>query len=136
MIRQATADDLDRVVELGAAFHAYSPHRVFPFDAEAFADFAAKLIAAGGVFLSEDGFCGGLLTPLYFSPETLVAAELFWFAPSEGQALREAFEAWGVANGASAIQFTALVDDHERAIERIYRRAGYARVETGYLKRI
>lgn len=135
MIRQATDEDLARVVMLGEQFHAYSPHRVFSFDREAFGAFAARLIELGGVFLSDEGFCGGAIAPLYFSPDTLVATELFWFTPSEGRELREAFEGWARGQGADAVQFSALVDDHERAVERIYRRAGFERVETGYLKR-
>lgn len=136
MIRAASLDDLPRVVGLGAKFHAYSPHRVFPYDADAFGAFAEKLIEAGGVFLSDEGFCGGMLTPLYFSPETLIAAELFWFAPSEGKALREAFERWARDAGAVAVQFSAIADDHEKAVNRLYQRAGYERAEIAYLKRV
>lgn len=135
MIRPATLEDLPRVIDLGAKFHAYSPHRVFPYDADAFGAFAEKLIEAGGVFLSDEGFCGGMLTRLYFSPDTLIAAELFWFAPSEGKALREAFEAWAKAAGAIGVQCSALADGHERAVDRLYQRAGYERAEIAYLKR-
>lgn len=134
MIRAATPDDLDTVCERAAAFHAYSPWRAVEFEADAVRAFAATIIAGGGVFLSDEGLCGGVIQPLYFNPAFKVAVELVWWAPSEGQALKAAFEEWARASGASAIQFSALGDRHLAAVTRIYGRAGYRLAEASFLK--
>lgn len=133
-VRQALPEDLPAVVAYGAEFHAASVHRGFPLDIGAFAGFAARLIDDGGVFLSDTGFIGGALVPLYFSPAVLIAAELFWFTKAEGAALREAFEGWARSRGAAVVQFSSMADERERAVARVLRCAGYAPAETSYLK--
>jgi hypothetical protein len=135
VIRAATRDDLDRVVELGAAFHAYCPYRDIPLDREAFREFAGRLIDGGVILLSEDGFIGGLLNPLYFNPAVVMAVELFWWAGKTGSALRGSFEAWARENGAHGIQFTGLADEREQTIRKVFGRAGYQPVEVGFIKR-
>lgn len=137
MIRRATTDDLPEILALGAEFLAYSPHRWIPLDAEAFAAFATQLIeGAGAIFLSEDGFIGGALAPCYFNPAYAFAAELFWFARKDGRALREAFETWAREAGADAVTCSGLADDHEKAIRRVYARAGYEPSEVAFMKRL
>lgn len=135
MIRAATEADLERVVELGAAFHAMSPYRSIPFDPEAFADFAGRLIRGGVILLSDDGMIGGLLSPLYFNPAVVMGAELFWYAGKTGKALREGFEAWSRANGAQGVQFSGLADERQAAIRRVFERAGYTAGEQAFFKR-
>ena len=137
MIRRATLDDLAEVVEVGARFLAYSPYAHIPLDRDAFEAFAAQLITGpGAIFLSDDGMIGGLLNPAYFNPAYVMAAELFWYAPKDGQALMDAFETWAVMSGARAIQFTGLRDRHAAAIERVFARRGYRPVETGFIKEL
>lgn len=135
MIRPASLDDLPQVLRLAQEFHAYSPYRDYPFDAEAFGAFAERLMESGIILLSEDGMIGGLLNPLYFNPSVVMAAELFWFARKEGRELREAFEAWATDHGAAGVQASALCDDQAEKIRRNYERGGYAPMETAYLKR-
>lgn len=136
MIRRATLDDMPAILDLGAEFLAYSPHSWIPLDRDAFATFAAHMIEHGAIFLSEDGFIGGLLSPAYFNPAYVFAAELFWFARKEGPQLRQAFEAWAREQGASAVTCSGLVDHHEAAIRRVYGRAGYEPSEIAFMKRI
>lgn len=135
MIREATAGDIDRVVELGAAFHAYCPYRDIPLDRDAFAAFAGRMIEHGVILLSEDGMIGGVLSPIYFNPEVVMATELFWWAGKTGKQLREAFETWARENGAQGVQFTGLADEREATIRKVFDRAGYAAVEVGFIKR-
>lgn len=137
MIRPATLDDMPTILALGAEFLAASPHCWIPLDAAAFEGFAKNLIeGAGAIFLSDDGFIGGVLAPCYFNPAYTFASELFWFARKEGQELRKAFEAWGRAAGVDAITCSGLADSHERAIRRIWSRAGYDATEVAFMKRI
>lgn len=135
-VRVAQFEDLSTVVARAERFHAYSPHRALPFDPEGFRHYAADMMLEGGVFLSDEGFAGVAMSRLYFSPSTPVAIELFMHCPREGRALLEAMEDWGRNRGASCLFLSALVDEHEAAIERIYKRAGYGKVETLYLKRL
>lgn len=135
-IRIATLDDIPEMLELARQFHAYSPWRDIPFDAESAKAFGAGMIIGGIVFLSEEGMLGGVLHPLYFNPAFKVAAEMFWWAPKGGGALRAAFEAWAHSNGAAGIQFSSLADDRAPALARMFRRAGFVPVETGYFKRL
>lgn len=134
MIRRATHDDLDDVVDIGRRFHAYSPWSYVPFDPDSLRAFCARLVDGGVIFLSEDGLIGGLLNPLYFNPAYVVGVELFWFAPREGRELRSAFEEWARENGAYAVQFSALGDQKSETVGALFKRAGYRKVETGYFK--
>ena len=134
MIRKATHDDLDRIADLGGDFHAFSPWREVPFDRDSIKAFCARLIDGGVIFLSDDGLLGGLLNPLYFNPAYVVAAELFWWAPKEGRELRLAFEEWAKEMGAYAVQFSALGNEKSETVGKLFQRAGYRKVETGYLK--
>lgn len=136
MIRQATVADMERIVELGGDFLAASPYSDLGYDRPAFAGFAARLMEGpGAIFLSSDGFIGGLLNGLYFNPSVVMGVELFWWAGSEGKGLREAFEAWARENGAAGMQSTGLANEREAAIRRVYARAGYAATEVGFIKR-
>ncbi len=136
MIRRATDADIPEIVEMGARFLAYSMHRDIPLDREAFAETARLMISGGILLLSDEGMLGGFLVPLYFNPAYVAAAEVFWFAPKEGSALKAAFEEWAVESGAYAIQFSAIADDRISAVDRIYRRSGFKPVEMAYLKRV
>jgi hypothetical protein len=88
------------------------------------------------VFLSDGGFCGGLVFPMYFNHDYRIAQELFWFAGKDGTALREAFEAWAKDRGCQAIQMSCIADDREKAVRRLFRMSGYAATETALMKEI
>lgn len=128
----ATIDDLDRIVEMAKAFHAYSPWRDVPFDEDAFRQVATGIIETGAIFLSEEGMCGGVIHPLYFSPSVRIGIEFFWW---RGGALRKDFEAWCKEQGAFGVQFSAMADEHLPAVTRLYRSAGFEAAETAFVKR-
>jgi len=136
VIRKATHDDMAEILRLGAEFLAECPYSWVPLDAEAFAAFAGGMIEKGVIFLSDDGMIGGVISPFYFNPAVTMAAELFWFARSEGRQLREALEAWGRENGASALTCSGLTGEREPAIRKIYARAGYLPAEVAFVKRL
>ena len=134
MIRKATHDDLSMVIDFGRDFHALSPWREIPFDADSTKDFCARLIDGGVILLSDTGMIGGLLNPLYLNPSYVIACEMFWWAKSGGRELMEAFEAWGDEQGVFGFQFSALGDDKADRMDRLFDLAGYRKVETGYFK--
>jgi len=136
LIRQATPDDLDRIIELGGQFLAASPYADLGYDRPAFGEFAIRMMEGpGAIFLSDEGFIGGLLNGLYFNPSIVMGVELFWWAKTEGKALRNAFEAWCANNGASGMQSTGLANEREATIRKVYERAGYRACEIGFIKR-
>lgn len=136
MIRRATLDDLDECLRLGLEFHAYSPWSIYPVDQAELRAFMGGLTQRGVILLSDDGILGGFLNPLYFNPSILAGIELFWWARTGGADLRDAFEAWAIEQGAQGVAFSGLADSRAKAIERVFRRAGYTPVETSYYKRV
>ena len=132
MIRKATEEDIPRIVEMGAKFHAMSPWKNVPFDPAALSGFIAKLIAGGVVLISDKGMLGGVLNPLYFNPSVVMAAELFWWGDA---ALKPAFEAWAQENGAQGVQFGALWDQRRERMLQRYAADGFEPVEIGFAKR-
>lgn len=136
MIRRATIDDLSRAVAFAVEFHAESVHADIPVNIEALSAFMAGLIEQGAVFLSNRGLIGGVIAPAYFNPEHRMAVELFWWAPTDGQPLRRAWEDWAVQQGAATSNLTSQVNARSQAIEKMYRRAGYVPTEVTFVKRL
>lgn len=136
MIRRATGKDLATAVRFAKEFHAESVHSWIPVRDEDLVPWMSSLIENGAVFLSEHGIIGGVMAPLYFNAAFMMAVELFWWAPQEGRALREAYEAWAKEQGASVIQFSGQRNDRSETVEKLFRRAGYEPVETGFMKRL
>lgn len=135
MIRKADASDLARIVEMGVQFHAYSPYREFPFDADDFGEFAGRLIESGVILLSDDGMLGGVLHPLFFNSTAIMGCELLWWAGKTGRQLREAFEVWAREQGAVGVMFSGLSDEREPTIRKVFARAGYQPGELAFFKR-
>ena len=136
MIWQAKHSDIPALLEMGVQFHAYSPWSALPYDRDAVRGVLETAIDQGGVWMSESGMCGGVIHPLYFSPTKRIAAELFWWSPTGGRELRQAFETWAKDHGASHIQCSALHDEHLPAVTRLYERAGYRPAEVSFVKEL
>lgn len=135
MIRPATLEDMPRVVELGAEFLAVGPYAWVPLDRDAFAAAAAKMIEVGIILLADDGLLGAVLYPFYFNPAVKLAAELFWYSPKNGRALREAFEAWAIAQGCAGVTCSGLANAREATVRKLFGRAGYQATEVAFVKR-
>lgn len=135
--RKATVEDIPTLVEMGAKFHAMSPHKpVGEYDAEAVARTVAFLIGspAGLVVCNDAGVLGGMIAPVYFSPGVLMMEEHFWWAAGGGQELRRYFEDEARGMGAHYCMFSTLENDRIGAIDRVMRRNGYVPIERRYMK--
>lgn len=133
--RFATPADEDRVLEMAKDFFNYSVYSGVQFDEEAIRVLIKELTATGCLILSERGFIAGALTPLFFAPNVMVASEIVWWAPDEGGLeLREAFEAWAVSQGASAIKMSTLSNGIAKKLSVNLTTNGYTPVEIHYLK--
>lgn len=138
-VRKATVEDVPALVEMGAKFHAMSPHRpVGEYDREAVARTLAFLIdnPSGLVVRSDTGVLGGFMAPIFFSPLILMMEENFWWSQGGGQVLRRFFEEEAQKMGARFVYFTVLENDRISAIDRVMKRDGYMPVERRYMKEL
>jgi GNAT superfamily N-acetyltransferase len=143
MIKYATLDDMEDILELGIDSLLAGPYAgKVKFNREQSIALATKLITENGKVLlwedSELGVCGILafvVSPHFFTAE-LVAGEVMWYvkpeARSTGAALHLFWEAERQAKdmGAKKMQFTAPTE----AVEVAYRRLGYSKQEVLYQK--
>jgi hypothetical protein len=138
MISRATPDDVETVMEWGRKFHAYSPwgERV-PIDEADWRQTVENLLGSedAAIFMSDGGFCGGLIFSMYFNHSYRIGQELFWYAPKDGKELREAFENWAVnERGCQSTQMSCIADKREKAVRRLFGMAGYRATETSLMK--
>ncbi len=137
MIRQATSDDLPRLMEVAVDFWAMSPWSDFaPRDDVAICAMLERAIEAGSCFVGERGVIFGFLTPIWASPGKTIAVELAWWGAGEGQALLEAFEAWAKEQGAVGVQMSSLGAAHDDKTEAKLINSGYKLSERGFFKRV
>lgn len=135
MCRQATLEDVPFIVEQARKFHSFSPYKNVPFDQEYIETFVIHIIQTGGVFVNESGFILGQMVPLYFSPKSKIAAELAWWCPDgNGRELKDAFEKWGLDNGAEAVQFSTLNNEYINSLAKYLIDDGYKPIEVAYIK--
>jgi len=122
---------------MARSFLAASPYRDIAVDDSALRQVFQNLIAQGCVIVNERGFIAGMLTPLFFAPGITIATELAWWAPgADGTKLRELFEEWARNSGASAVQMSALNNEHASRLTGNLSRNGYTPIEVSYLKAI
>ncbi len=137
--RLATVADIPFLLDIGERFFAYSPYQgLAKYDPETVGTFLKWMMDSSDacVIRHDTGAIGGLLTPIYFSKDTKVATELFWWADSNGAALSKAFEAWGKDVGATVITMACLNGPgiNSAAFDRLYRMGGYRKIETAYMR--
>jgi hypothetical protein len=139
MIRRATVEDTDAIVQMGARFLADGPYGRATADQHALDTFVRYLLEYGYVTCSAHGM---LLGQSFLNPITaeMTAAEIAWWVDPEHRrgshdALRlfTAFEAWAARQGARAIQVIAPVGT---SLGHLYARRGYRELETIWQKRL
>lgn len=143
MIRTATYDDLDRIVELGSRSLVDGPYASIIRDVPAQSrKFAEQVLSNGKILLGEDagrviGLIGFIFARHHFSDQPY-AAELMWYVEPEhrvgGIAMHLLWAAEKCAHemGAESFLFTAPNED----IAAIYRRFGYTKLETTFQKQL
>lgn len=135
MVRQATHEDLPRLVDLSKKFHAESVYRHVPFDEATVIENLNGVLSGGGVFVNDEGFIAGILTPLLFNKNVTLSAELAWYCPGgDGRELKEALENWAASRGAIAMQFSVLNNSYSEKLTQYLVDDGYAPVEIGFVK--
>jgi hypothetical protein len=134
-VRPATLDDLPRLMGWAGEFLSYHPlTSQFPRDLAAVEAMLRRMIEGedAALLMHDRGAIGGIIAPLWCSPDVRVANELFWWSESNGLSLMKAFEAWAHDNGAQVVNMVMIVG--RRDVSPIYDRAGYLPVELSYVR--
>lgn len=138
MIRLATAADIPALVTMGRKFHGMSHWAAIPYRDAPISASIAYLIDNHAVFVTEalDGALGVMTAPIFFSGD-LMAQELFWWSDGAGalELLAEA-ERWAAEKGAVRFVMGRLDGLRDKALDRLYRRTGYAPIEHTYAKEL
>ena len=133
-MRDATEDDLPRMVEMGRAFHAASSWAgVIDFNEADFVATVRSLLTSGIVLVSDTGMAGALIYPQWFNRREGVCQELFLWG--DGNLLD------GLVDRARARGATAFVMGDQKtlrpeAMARWLRRKGYRETESYYVKEL
>lgn len=134
-VRPATVEDLPRLLGWAGEFLAYHPlTSQFPHDLLAIETMLRRLIEGedAALLMHERGAIGGIIAPMWCSPDVRVANELFWWSEGNGMSLMKAFEAWAGEHGAQVVNMVMIVG--KRDVSPIYDRAGYTPVELSYVR--
>jgi GNAT superfamily N-acetyltransferase len=143
VIREATEDDIPRLVEMGERFLTETVYRGrVAVNPRAMARTVAQLLVSetGAVFVSErDAQVVGMIGVLFFeNPITgePTVSELFWWVEPEargsGVRLLKRAEQWALAAGAHKVHMIAPTPD----VAQLYERMGYGYLEAAYQKAI
>ena len=141
-------DDLPAYVEMAAAFHANMPASdIIPFDPDGTAAFLTGLLDKNNflVLLAEVdgvpvGIAGAALYPMYFSPDSVVVQEMWWWlsphcrGSGAAQSMYKHIENWARQSGAVAMFMVALHDANVERMAKMYARSGFRPMERTFIK--
>ncbi len=85
------------------------------------------------VAMHDRGFIAGGVMPMWMNRAKVAAEELMWWADGNGIALLDHFEKWAADNGADLVVMIQL-PNNGAVLERLYRRKGYAKSDTKFMK--
>lgn len=149
MLKLLEEQDIPQVVELGRNFFYASPYSSLNFSEQATESFLYSCLSRPEenicILAVEDGVAVGALvgsvSRVPFSDD-LVAAEIaWWMEPThrkggQGLRLKKAYEYWAEKMGAKKISMALLSGEHEALLDSYYRRTGYEKAETAYVRNV
>ena len=146
MIRLATADDMDALLEMGRNFVAATVEDSMGFDAESLKGTMLALIDSddGALFVAEGdgliGMIGGILYPAYFNKGQKTGQELFWWVEPQSRGGKDAVQLmralmqWAQEAGAGTFSMLSIEPLRIDSVERLYLRNGFKPLERTYMK--
>ena len=146
IIRKATIDDLDQIVEMANRFIAFAPHlSLIKHSADDIVNTVKSVLESGIIFVIDvDGKAVGVLaammTSVWYSPSTKLAAEIMWWVNEEHRGtiasikLLRTYEKWALDNGANLIAMSDLVIEGQEPVGTTLNRLGYEMSERTYIK--
>lgn len=144
-VRQATQDDVPRIVEMAAKFYETTSYaRWAPFNPDTVHDLAANLAENHVMLVAEEaselvGMVGLFVAPFMFNGEVTAAYEVVWWVDPDaqgrgaGKTLLQAIEPACAARGCRAVQMVHLASSPPQAAA-IYEWLGYKHTESSYTK--
>jgi hypothetical protein len=135
----ASEKDVPDLCEMAREFYGMSPFADRLFSPAGTKRYIEAIIADRNsvIFRTDDGAIGGTCEPLPFSV-SIMARELFWFAPGTGDGIRllQQYEKWAKSHGANLIKMSAMINDRVDAekVSRVLKRFDYEFVEYGLMK--
>ena len=139
-MRPAEYKDIPDIVRMGKAFASALGE---DHDAESIEITARELIDSDiGVILIEDhAMAGALVVPNFFHKSRLIATELFWWVDKEargngaGLRLLNGLESWAKSKDAERLTMVGM-ESLDPRIGVLYKRAGYKKFETSYVRKL
>jgi N-acetylglutamate synthase-like GNAT family acetyltransferase len=148
MVRDATAEDEDAVLEMARQFVAFAPYAdTFTATDEELRMTISQFIMSAKSFVAEVdgkvvGMLAAVLTPVWYAPSHKAAVELAWWVDPahrkgmSGIRLVQAFEKWAKEQGASMVSMSNLEVDDNGLVANMLNRFGYRMSEQTHSKRI
>jgi L-amino acid N-acyltransferase YncA len=146
MIRKAMASDLDPILDMGVDFWRET---IFsePYDrscAKLMMDSCMEkdLLAVLEVDGKVEGFVAGVVGPVYANPNVMAGSEIAWWINSEhrnsgnGKALMKFMEQLAKKQGVKYWSMVSMESSDPEKANAMYAKAGYAKTETVWNKRI
>lgn len=143
-MRQATKEDIPRLVEYGRRFHRESGYAEYvTFHDERFAGFLEEIIESprAALFVADGGFIAGVLHQMYMTFDVTAHEVFWWVVPKKrkthvGRELKKAFENWAKEHGANVETVSTLDKTTPPQVEAGLREEGYIPMERGFIRRI
>lgn len=135
----ARAEDVPGLVEMGAKFHAMSPHRdMGEYDPDGIGRMLNFMIESpqAVVMTNGEGLIGGTYSPIYFAPSKWMVEENFLWASKGGFELLDALLMHATAWGADYCLMSSLENKYAKAMDRLLTRRGFRLLERRYLKEL
>lgn len=135
-VKAAQQSDIPALVEMGARFHAMSPHKFMgEYDREGAARVLEFMVTSpqASVLTNGTGLIGGTFAPVYFAPDKWMLEENFWWAGTDGFELLSAHLDRAKEWGAHFYLLSTLENDRSPAINRLVTRKGFKPLERRYI---
>lgn len=140
MLRLASEEDFDRIVEMARRFHQESPYLDLPFSVDQcriLFDTYLKDPTTVIIIVGDHGMIIGAKHKPPFSTE-IVTSEIAWWVDHEARGSRESIELmkaytdWSIRIGATITQMAMLDDVTD--LDKFYRRSGFTPAERSYIR--
>jgi len=143
MIRRATEEDIEFIVEMGRKFYESCGFpSILTFDPEILTGVLHNLIVNDNACILVDdklrGMIAGVVYPYYFTGQ-MSGNEMFWWVEPEhrkglGKKLLDKLEEWAEAKGAVSFTMISLDASNPEKMDKIYRKRGYEPREHHYVR--
>ena len=143
---EISTDEFDQIVGMAKRFIAFAPHgSLIKNTTEDLVNTLKLVLESGAIFVIDVGgkavgILAAMMTNVWYSPSTKLAAEMMWWVNEENRGtiasikLIKAYENWARENGADLIAMCDLVIEGQEPVGTTLNRLGYEMSERTYIK--